>query len=83
MASDEEMAKDVSMTKQIFKSDMLEIALGEYLGWTGDPVATLKAAISADPDLILGHGRRTRNPAIIEIVADPPRLGRAEDGPTA
>jgi tetratricopeptide (TPR) repeat protein len=55
LASDEEMAKDVSMTKQIFKSDMLEIALGEYLGWTGDPVATLKSAISADPDLILGH----------------------------
>lgn len=33
----------------------LDKALGEYLGWTSDPVATLKAAITADPGFILGH----------------------------
>ncbi len=33
----------------------LDVALGEYLGWTGDPVATLRAAVAADPGFILGH----------------------------
>jgi tetratricopeptide (TPR) repeat protein len=33
----------------------LDTALGEYLGWTGDPVATLKTAVAADPSFILGH----------------------------
>lgn len=33
----------------------LNVALGEYLGWSGDPIATLSAAVEADPDFILGH----------------------------
>ena len=36
-------------------TDALDVALREYLGWTGDPVATLKAAVAADPGFILGH----------------------------
>jgi tetratricopeptide (TPR) repeat protein len=43
------------MDQQIFENDALQNALAEYLGWTGDPVATLKAGIAADPQLILGH----------------------------
>jgi tetratricopeptide (TPR) repeat protein len=30
-------------------------ALGEYLGLIGDPVATLSAAVQADPDFIIGY----------------------------
>jgi tetratricopeptide (TPR) repeat protein len=33
----------------------LQTALGEYLGWQGDPVGTLAAAVAADPGFILGH----------------------------
>jgi tetratricopeptide (TPR) repeat protein len=33
----------------------LDTALTEYLGWFGDPVATLTAAVEADPGFILGH----------------------------
>jgi tetratricopeptide (TPR) repeat protein len=33
----------------------LDTALNEYLGWTGDPLATLSAAVEADPGFILGH----------------------------
>ncbi len=33
----------------------LAAALGQYLGWVGDPVATLAAAVQADPGFILGH----------------------------
>jgi tetratricopeptide (TPR) repeat protein len=33
----------------------LNAALAEYLGWIGDPVATLVAAVEADPGFILGH----------------------------
>jgi len=34
---------------------VLDTALHEYLGWSGDPVATLKAGVAADPGFILGH----------------------------
>jgi tetratricopeptide (TPR) repeat protein len=30
-------------------------ATGEYLGWIGDPVATLAAAVEHEPDFALGH----------------------------
>jgi tetratricopeptide (TPR) repeat protein len=30
-------------------------ALGEYLSWKGDPVATLHAAVDADPGFLIGH----------------------------
>jgi len=33
----------------------LDKALGEYLGFVADPVATLAAAVEADPGFILGH----------------------------
>ena len=33
----------------------MSLALHEYLTWTGDPVATLAAAVEGDPDFILGH----------------------------
>lgn len=33
----------------------LKTALNEYLGLKDDPVATLSAAVAADPDFILGH----------------------------
>jgi tetratricopeptide (TPR) repeat protein len=33
----------------------LGTALAEYLGWVGDPAATLSAAVEADPGFILGH----------------------------
>ncbi len=37
------------------ENNALQTALHEYLGWTGDPVATLKAAVAAEPEMILGH----------------------------
>jgi len=43
------------MTQAATSNGALATALGEYLGWTGDPVATLKAAVAADPGFILGH----------------------------
>lgn len=33
----------------------LETLLQDYLGWAGDPVATLKAAVTTEPDFLLGH----------------------------
>jgi tetratricopeptide (TPR) repeat protein len=30
-------------------------ALGEYLSWKGDPVATLQSALQSDPDFLLAH----------------------------
>ena len=33
----------------------MSLALHEYLTWTGDPVATLAAAVEGDPEFILGH----------------------------
>ena len=33
----------------------LEETLAQYLGWNGDPVATLQAAVDADPDFVLGY----------------------------
>ncbi len=32
----------------------LDKALGEYLSWKGDPVATLSAALESDPEFVLG-----------------------------
>jgi tetratricopeptide (TPR) repeat protein len=49
------MSKDRMMARDFFENNALRTALFEYLGWTGDPVATLKAGIAADPALILGH----------------------------
>ncbi|MGE4480265.1 tetratricopeptide repeat protein [Acidocella sp.] len=34
---------------------LFETALGDYLGMKNDPVASLSAAIEADPDFIIGH----------------------------
>jgi tetratricopeptide (TPR) repeat protein len=34
---------------------LLASATREYLGWIGDPVATLTAAVESDPDFVLGH----------------------------
>jgi tetratricopeptide (TPR) repeat protein len=47
--------KESEMSHADTSSNALDVALNEYLGWTGDPVATLKAAVAADPGFILGH----------------------------
>jgi tetratricopeptide (TPR) repeat protein len=43
------------MSQSAARDAALQTALGEYLGWSGDPVATLNTAVQADPGFVLGH----------------------------
>jgi tetratricopeptide (TPR) repeat protein len=61
-------------------------ALGEYLSWKGDPVATLAAAAETDPDFVLAHstiaalnalgGIRGDAPPVRDALAVASRIGR-------
>lgn len=43
------------MTHSLAAERALAAALAEYLGWNGDPLATLGAAVEVEPGFVLGH----------------------------
>jgi tetratricopeptide (TPR) repeat protein len=43
------------MSSRDSRTTALDKALGEYLSWKGDPVATLNAALESDPEFVLAH----------------------------
>jgi len=49
------MAKDKLMAQQIYGNSALKHAPGKYLGWAGDPAATLKAGIAVQLEGCVAH----------------------------
>ncbi len=56
---------------------VLDRAVAEYYGWTGDPIATLQAAADADPGFALGPAAIASLYALNGIRGDDPRILQA------
>lgn len=76
------MAKDsqgLVVSGTAASADLLNLAISDYFGWKGDPLALLQEAVSADPAFSLGHsaiaslyllnGFRGDNPAVISALS--------------